>query len=271
MFDELPIHFENPALLWLLLLLIPTWFIGRIGRTGQAPGKFWTSFGVRAFLIGLLAMALARPSVVEQGESVTLMVVADVSRSIPRSLQRQSQDFLGRVEQAKQQVEDRIGVVSVASDAEIQETPNANARIEIGSHAGDLTATDLADAISTAVSIMPTDTANRILLVSDGNETEKSIMEAVELARVNGIPVDVFPIEYEHTNEVVFEGLRAPARARLGQSIDLKAFLRTGEPVTGTLRVWQNDQPLDLDPDTPGEGTVVTLESDQLQSPSRSA
>ena len=259
MLDDLPIRFENPALLWLLLLLIPTWFIGRLGRSGQAPGKFWTSFAVRAFLIGLLTTALARPSVVEQGESVTLMVVADVSRSIPRSLQRRSQDFLGRVEEAKQEVEDRIGVVSVARDAEIRETPNANARIEIGSHGGDLTATDLADAISTAVSIMPTDTANRILLVSDGNETEKSVMEAVELARVNGIPVDVFPVEYEHTNEVVFEGLRAPARARLGQSIDLKAFMRTGEPVTGTLRVWQNDQPLDLDSDAPGEGVSITL------------
>ncbi|MCH2161051.1 MAG: VWA domain-containing protein [Phycisphaerales bacterium] len=261
MLDDLPIRFENPVLLWLLLLLIPTWFIGRLGRTGQTRGKFWTSFTVRAFLVGLLAMALARPSVVEQGESVTLMVVADVSRSIPRSLQRRSQDFLTRVEEAKQEVDDRIGVVSVARAAEIQETPNANARIEIGSHAGDLTATDLSDAISTAVSIMPTDTANRILLVSDGNETEKSIMEAVELARVNGIPVDVFPIEYEHTNEVVFEGLRAPARARLGQSIDLKAFLRTGEPVRGTLRAWQNDQPLDLDPSTPGEGVVLDLES----------
>ena len=136
MFDDLPIRFENPILLLLLLLVIPTWFIGRMGSDGQSAGKFWTSFTVRSLLIALLSVALARPSVVEQGESVTLMVVADVSRSIPRTLQRQSQDFLKQIEEAKTQIEDRIGVVSVARDAEIKETPNANARIELGAEGG---------------------------------------------------------------------------------------------------------------------------------------
>lgn len=260
MIDGMPIRFEDPVFLLLLLLVIPTWLIGRLGAAGQSSGKFWTSFFVRSVLICLLSVALARPSVVEQGESLTLMVVADVSRSIPRNLQRQSQDFLAQIETAKLNKEDRIGVVSVARGSEIKETPNENARIDIGTHVGDLSATNLADAIKTAISILPTDTANRILLVSDGNETEQSLMEASELARANQIPIDVLPVEYEHKNEIVFEGLRAPARARLGQSVDLRLFLRTGKPVRGTLRVWQNDRPIDLDSSSPGAGIALNLE-----------
>ena len=260
MLDGLPIRFEAPVFLLLLLLVIPIWFIARLGSSGQSSGKFWTSLVVRSLLITLLSVALARPSVVEQGKSLTLMVIADVSRSIPRAMQRQSQEFLAQVEAAKKNTEDRIGVVSVARFAEIKETPNENARINIGTHAGDLSATNLADAIRTAISILPTDTANRILLVSDGNETEQSLMEASELAKANQIPIDIMPVEYEHTNEVIFEGLRAPARARLGQSIDLRAFLRTGKPVRGTLHVWQNDRPINLDPDTASTGYVLDLE-----------
>ena len=215
---------------------------------------------MRSILITLLCVALARPSVVEEGKSLTLMVVADVSRSIPRAMQRESQEFLQKIEAAKKNPEDRIGVVSVARGSEIKETPDENARIDIGTHAGDLSATNLADAIKTAISILPTDTANRILLVSDGNETEQSLIEASELAKANGIPIDIVPVEYEHANEVIFEGLRTPARARLGQSIDLRAFLRTASPVRGTLYLWQNDRPINLDPDSTSAGYVLDLE-----------
>ena len=259
MLDSIPIRFEHPVFLLLLLLLVPTFFIGRLGATGQSAGKFWTSFIVRSILIGVLSIALARPSIVERGEALTLMVVADVSRSIPRSLQQDTQRFLSRIEAAKRDPNDRIGVVSVARSAEIHATPDPNARINIGTHSGDLSATNLADAIRTAISILPTDTANRILLVSDGNETEQSLIEASELARANGIPIDVIPLEYEHRNEVVFEGLRVPARARLGQSVDVRAFLRTGDAISGTLYVWQNDEPLDLSPNEAGEGLHLDL------------
>jgi hypothetical protein len=101
MLDSIPIRFEHPVFLLLLLLLVPTFFIGRLGATGQSAGKFWTSFIARSILIGVLSIALARPSIVERGEALTLMVVADVSRSIPRSLQQDTQRFLSRIASAR--------------------------------------------------------------------------------------------------------------------------------------------------------------------------
>ena len=225
MFADLPIQFEHPVMLLVLLLIVPVILLARMGAAGQGRGKLIGSVVVRTILILLLAVSLARPSVVDRGESVTLMVIADVSRSIPRELQRQSGRFLERVADAKRNEEDRIGVVTVAEESEIRQTPDMNAVIQLD-HAGDLAATDLAGAMRTAISLLPTDTANRILLVSDGNETESNLLEAVELARANDIPVDVLPIEYEYGSEIVFEQLRAPNRARIGQSVDLRAFLQ---------------------------------------------
>ena len=259
MLAELPITFEHPMLLLVALLAFPMIAIARIGAAGQGRGKLITSLVVRSLLLLLLAVALARPSVVDRGESLTLMVVADMSQSIPQALQRDSGEFLARVEEAKRNEDDRIGVVTVAEASEIRQTPDPNARIQLD-HAGDPAATNLSAAVRTAISLLPTDTANRILLVSDGNETEASVLEAIELATANDIPVDVLPIEYEYEREVVFEGLKAPSRARLGQSIDLRAFIQSSTATEGTLRLRRNGRNVDLDPDGPGEGITITLE-----------
>ncbi len=259
MFADLPIQFEHPVMLLVLLLIVPVVLLARMGSAGQGRGKLIGSVVVRTILILLLAVSLARPSVVDRGESVTLMVVADVSRSIPRELQRESGRFLERVADAKRNEEDRIGVVTVAEESEIRQTPDMNAVIQLD-HAGDLAATDLASAMRTAISLLPTDTANRILLVSDGNETESNLLEAVELARANDIPVDVLPIEYEYGSEIVFEQLRAPNRARLGQSVDLRAFLRSSSETSGVLRIFQNDALVDLDPGSTSDGIRIDLE-----------
>ncbi len=255
-----PLTFEHPWLLLVSLLAIPTALLARAGREGQSRAKLIGSIIARSVLLLLLAVALARPSIIDRGESVTLMVVADVSRSIPREWRRDGERFLARVEEAKRNEDDRIGVVTVAERSEIRQTPDVNARIVLD-HAGDLAATDLSHAIETAISLLPTDTANRILLVSDGNETRSNVLEAIQLATANGIPIDVLPIEYEFDREIVFEGLRAPSRARVGQAVDLRAFIRSSGPATGTLRLRRNDRSIDLDPSSEGDGVRVELQA----------
>ena len=80
-------------------------------------------------------------------------------------------------------------------------------------------------------------------------EAERAPHEAAELARANGIPIDVMPIRYEYENEVLIESLKVPTRARLGQTADLRIFFRSQRPVTGRLQVTQNDVPIILDPE----------------------
>lgn len=253
------ISFEHPMLLLVGLLAVPMILLARIGAAGQSRGKLIASLVVRTALLSLLAVALARPSLVDEGESLTLMVVADMSQSIPQNLQRESAEFLERVERAKRNEDDRIGVVTVAEQSEIRQTPDPDAKILLD-HAGDPAATNLAAAVRTAISLLPNDTANRILLVSDGNETEASVLEAIELATANDIPVDVLPMTYEYDREIVFEGLKAPSRARLGQSIDLRAFIQSSSAASGTLRLRRNGRIVDLDPDSPGAGIRIDLE-----------
>jgi hypothetical protein len=55
----------------------------------------------------------------------------------------------------------------------------------------------------------------------------------------------------------------APARARQGQSANVKLVLRTQKEASGNLFLKINGEPQDLDPESPGDGMRVTLKPGQ--------
>ena len=259
MFEELPIQFEEPGWLLLLLLLVPTWLIvlrhgGALSRTRRV-----LTLSVRAILILLLSMALARPSWVERGEALTVTVISDVSRSIPLDQRVRSTSLVQELLGNKKETDDRIAAVGLGAEAQPSARPDPETIVDLDAYDGVRTATDLAAGVEQALSLLPVDTANRLLLISDGNQTRGNVLEAAELARANGIPIDVIPIRYEYENEVLIESVKVPTRARLGQTADLKIFFRSQNPTSGRLQVLQNDVPIILDPETSATTVRVSL------------
>ena len=263
MFEDFFIEFERPMWLWLALLVLPAYVMARRSIGGLSPLKTHVTFAIRAVVILLLAMALAHPSWLKKGEGLTVVAMVDRSRSIPNQLQRQAQEFLlsSTSTELGRQPEDRLGIITIGEGAAISALPNRmtsfndNFIDNLPGYEG----TNLAEGLSLALATAPQDTAIRFVLVSDGNETEGNLIEAAKLAKSNGIPVDVLPLSYVQPREVVFDRVVAPARAREGQVTSLRMILRAQAETSGTLTLFQNDIPIDLDPDTPGPGIKTTL------------
>lgn len=224
------------------------------------PGKAWGGLALRVLVLLLLTVALAQPSVVRTTDAMSVLVVADASDSIPMALRTSADGAIVSAVERKDNPEDRVGVVTVARNASISALPSVVPQVSTLGHAGDLQATDLSAGIRVAIATRPADTTARILLVSDGNETSGSLLDAADSARAAGIPVDVLPLEYAYPNEVVVETVRAPTRAREGQSVDLRVSIRSQRGARGVLRLWQNDEPVELDSGGPGGGLPVALE-----------
>lgn len=252
-------HFDRP-LAFLLLLCVPLiwWSVWRrrafIG-THRAP----LAASLRTLLLLLLALALAQPAIHRTGEHMSVLVVADVSKSIPRDSLQRAQAQLRLAVDARRDREDRIGVVVVGRDAAVTQIPSPVAQVDFSAQPRDTEGSDPAKGIQRAIAILPPDTMNRIVLVSDGNETAGSLAAAADLAAANGVPIDVLPITYTHARETLVEDIRIPSRVRAGQAAALRIALRSQGGSTGTLLVWENDQPIDLDPAAPGAGRRVTL------------
>lgn len=255
----IPIGFERPAALVLLGVLPVIWWMIFRRRHATGIARSWVSATARSLLITLLALSLAQPSIVRRGDGVTVLVVGDVSQSIPSEALAKAERALHAALSATTQPENRVGVVTVARGASVAQMPEPQGEVSFGSHGGDIDATDLAKGVRRALALLPADTMNRVLLVSDGNETSGSLREAALLARANGIPIDVLPIEYRLDKVTVFEGIRAPTRARVGQSVDLRLFIRNQGGASGTVYLTENGRAVDLDSTSPGDGRRVTL------------
>ncbi|MGA0285555.1 MAG: glutamine amidotransferase [Phycisphaerales bacterium] len=255
-----PLRFEHPGWLLLLLLIPLAWWIARAGRGSLSRGRRTTSLVVRALVILALTAALAEPSVVHRSDDLAVIVVADASRSVPRDRLEEAERFVVAAAEARERPEDRLAVVTVAQAAEVAALPEAGTEPGFGGHAGADAGTNLAEGLRLALAIVPQDAAARILLVSDGNETDDRVLEAADLARANRVPVDVLPIRYRRDGEIVLEELRAPTRARVGQTVELRVSLRSGAAASGRLVLRHDDRLVDLDPSGPGTGLPLMLE-----------
>jgi Mg-chelatase subunit ChlD/uncharacterized membrane protein len=137
----------------------------------------------------------------------------------------------------------------------------SDASLDVSQHGGDRMATGIEAALRRGMAMLPPDTASRMLLISDGNQTSGNALEAAEAARANGIPIDVVALPFSHASEVMVESLRAPSTAREGQTIDLRASIRSMGPNRGVVTLRENGEPVDLDPSAPGSGLAVELKA----------
>ena len=164
--------------------------------------------------------------------------------------------------------DDRLGVVTYDARPMVRALPSGQFELEPGALDQPLQGTDTAAAMRLGMAMFPPDSGKRLVLVSDGNDTASQdgadILAAAIEAKAAGIPVDVLPINYQVDREVIVDGLYAPAEAREGQSVSLRAVLRATQPAAGVLYLKHDDQVVDLHPG-PQKGLSVTVDQWTLE------
>jgi Ca-activated chloride channel family protein len=142
--------------------------------------------------------------------------------------------------------------------------------------------TNIEDAVRLGLAMFPPDTAKRLVLVTDGNETAGNVMQAIERmggagdlrltiddVRLGGrgvqssIPIDVLPIAYRVTRDVQVVRVEAPPTAQAGQTVTVRIVLESTAPVEGTLTLRREGEPVDLNGDAPGASRAVSLPAGQ--------
>ena len=259
----LPIQFDRPGWLVLLLLIVPVLLLawGGLTRTGSRNRSVASTI-TRCIIIALLAVAIAKPVWEKTGEGVSIITVLDRSQSVPRELQERVVDTLQTWTSPEKRGDgNRLAVISVGRDAVIGSMPSALTVFEPAANDPVGNATNLANGVQLALALLPQDTASRILVVSDGNETDGLALSVANLAKANGVPIDVLPLEYDYQHEVLVEKVVAPSQTRVGQSIPIRIILRSVSESSGTLHLLQNGKEINLSSDTDGTGLVLSLKS----------
>jgi uncharacterized membrane protein len=258
-----PVQFDRPV--WLLLIPVAgglAWWIGRKSLAGLGGVTRWVALSIRLLVIALIACAMAEPQWRVQGEDVSVTVVIDASESIPAAMQRDVDRYIEEATAAgRERPSDRLGVVTIAKDSFVQSLPSDKTDRVERQHIGAVDGTNLAAGVRLGMAVFPPDTANRILIISDGNETSGSVLQAAEAARAAGVPIDVLPLKYDYTSEVLVDRLIAPATARMGENLAVRVVLQATQEARGRLSLLMNGDPVDLDPDSDQLSAPVALKA----------
>ena len=251
-------YFTQPWWLLASALALPMLYFARRNLATLGPVRRYLAPALRVLVTVLLAVILARPVLTEKSEQLTVITVLDRSDSIPLDLREKSLTYLETALQAMPP-EHRLAVIDVAEAAAISQLPSSDTDIRARNTTLLGSQSRLADGLQIALAIAPPDSAVRLLLVSDGNQTSGNLKETARTAAANGIPIDVLPLRYDYQNEVIFRRLAAPTQARSGQTADLRFILNSTAPARGKIMLNLNDQPVDLAPDSDNRGVNVEL------------
>ncbi len=254
------------------LMAVPTILLFRGRMSGMGPVRKWVALATRLAVVLLLLLILAGPRIERKPTDLEVLFVRDASQSAdnaaPADGARTVADSLDRFitdtsRKPEKPPTDRVGVISFRSQAALDVAPQPGVLARSSSAIRDLgDGTNLTAALELALASMSRETMHRFVLAWDGNVTAGGDLDTT-LNRLNaaGVRVDVLPLRYDLTNEVIVDRLTAPAWRRENEPFSLDIAIRSTNPspVTGQVRVTANDVPLDMDERTAGVQSARTV------------
>ena len=233
----IPVAFTDPIWLWLLLpaasLVVGGWWAA--SRTLPRARRF-ASLVIRLALVGCIVASLAGARLALPSDRLSVVFLVDASASM---LDASREELLGFARQAVSQIPegDTAGVVVFGAKALVDRLPSDLDELQAPGSVPVVGATDIAAAVRLGTAIFPAGAQQRLVLLSDGNDTSGQAEEAILSAAQRGVRLDVVLPGGETQPEALVDGVDAPSGARVGQTVELSVRVRSTIDTTATLRL----------------------------------
>lgn len=232
--------------LWLLLLIPALAYFGWFGiKNFTASSKMAkTVYVLRIATVVLLIFALAAPSLFRPVKEEQVIFLLDRSAS----LEGMETEMAAAVETALSAKKDHqsVGVYTFAEDflslVPITTNPDtlpAELAVNQEGH------TNIARALELASNSGDTDLATRLVILTDGNETQSSALESLNRLESDRLQVDVWPVEQTAQSDVAISRFETPSRAFLGEAQSFNVTVDADAAAQARLVFSVNDRDLD--------------------------
>jgi len=235
------VEFSNLAPFGLLVLSLWVWWLQVAGYNGLSDFRSTVALLVRLTVFGIFILALAEPRVVSQNHGLALIYALDVSDSMGEKVSDQSLSYILKTAGGKPE-KDAAGLVVFGHDAAVELPPRLSFPFEVVNARVAKDGTDIAKALSLAAAVVPEDKQGRIVLASDGVETEGNVAGLLDDLKSRHVAVDVLPIQYDYQHEVWLERLDLPRQVKIGETYEASVLLNSLQPGDGKLVLRENDK-----------------------------
>ncbi|WP_010584061.1 VWA domain-containing protein [Schlesneria paludicola] len=232
--------FARPTMLGLIVLSVWVWWMHFAGYAGLPKKRGTLSLLVRLVLLGVLVMALAEPRAVRSRDVMSVVFALDVSDSIyspDDALKYVTETVQNHRPKGKQ---DEAGLIIFGKTPACELSPSMSFPFEAFNSQVDRGATNIEQTLSYAGALLPEDNQGRIVLISDGVQTEGSLSRILDDLKARGVAVDVLPIDYSYSNEVWMERLDLPQAVKLGESYEAGMLVKALSGGKGKLVLREN-------------------------------
>ncbi|HEU4537942.1 MAG TPA: VWA domain-containing protein, partial [Polyangiaceae bacterium] len=232
----------------LALALLAPWFLWVLGRSlADLP---WPqrvlSIGLRLAFVALLGLALARLSRTATTAKVCTVFAVDVSDSVPDEGLADARDAVVAALAARRP-DDVVKLVTFARRPRAVDLPEGGAPPEVVRHDAPGAPTKLGSgsnpqaALQLAYGLFPPGYLKRVVLLSDGLQTDGDLLAEAERAKQFGVRVHTVASKRPVPAEVALRELKLPPKVRVGEAFEVRADVYASRPTKARARLFQGE------------------------------
>jgi uncharacterized membrane protein len=233
------LRFSYRPAFWLTLALPWIWWLHHVGGSGLSKGRALSALLLRLLLAAVFILLLAEPRAVRRSDTLSIVYALDVSDSMGEKVSDQALSWVMQTVAQKPQ-KDEAGLVIFGRDAAVELPPRSTFPFEAINSRVARDGTDLAKALSLSAAMLPQENQGRIVLISDGLETESNVAAQLDELKSRGIAVDVLPIGFAYEKEVWLERLDLPRIVKAGETYEASVLLNSLQRGAGKLVLREN-------------------------------
>lgn len=233
------IEVARPWMFALLGVLPLLWLAMRRSIAGWSTAQRRTCTLVRSIMLALIVLALAGLTVTRPSAETSVLFLVDGSASISPEAGASAREFVAKALAAKPRG-DTAGIVGFGAAPALWLPPGEYPELAQWPVLDARKATDIGAAIDFSSALFPSGQSRRVVLLSDGNDTENRASEASVRLAAAGVEVWTVPLRNPERPEVLVERVEIPRRLKQGEPFDLVANIRSSAATKAKVRLYQS-------------------------------
>ncbi len=237
-----------------LLAVLPlVWLLAWRNRAGIARSRVVAATVLRSLALAAIAIALARPVLNQVSDEVSVVYALDASASVSRRFLSEALDWIAQANLQYRPAQSRV--VVFGADAEVVDSVDAARALAVtadgsgprpiaaddagGIHPRtlDLGATNLEEGLLATLAGFAPGRAKRVVLLSDGNQTEGDAWQAMLRLQAEGVRVFAVPATVAAENDAWVARIVVPPGVSERAATEVEVWVFSRQPVPARIEL----------------------------------
>lgn len=240
--DQRTYEILQPRFFGLLLILPVLAIIARFTLSDFPLYQRWLNIGLRALVITAIVGSLVQVVMTSFDSRVATIFLVDTSASFPDDALDEALLQINAAAREKNE-RDTVMALGFATHPYLLEPGEDGLYSEIPRLESDedQLGSDISAALRMAYGLFPDDHVKRVVLITDGNETQGDFLAEVNRAADFGIRLYAHSLDLETPPEVMIQGVQIPENIEMGAPFFLTAHIFSTIDAEIEVTLWQNE------------------------------